>query len=452
MKLIRNSRTRESVWRSLATLAPTILFTASICAQVESPVSAAQGIESMFGSGVESGPRFANEQMPTDVILAEIGYEAAYDTNPLGLSVSASAGQEQTVAGNLLLQHQGSRITTVIGFQPYYESFGGNLGYAQFNQLSSADISLVLMPRWSVRVRDSYFNQMGSTPLLAADVSVSPLGPPSSLNQTVYTPLVSEQENSARLDIIYRGSLRTMVDVFQGYDNRSFSEKSSSLSLYSTRGPNTGAEYVWRSSEHSMLGILALYQGLDVAGSLPAGLPSRLEVGSAFVTAQWNPIANLELQGFAGPQIVGEPSANLGIDGSSKQIQWGAGGTIEAQGRRGALVISGSHVTADGGGLVPFVVSSSIHGAWRRNLGGHWEVSCNLDLGRNRSFSPPGNLTQAGTSAGLSRSFSKRAMLHIEYQFMRQMPTGNVPALSEFHRNRIVTGISWQFGALPLGR
>lgn len=440
--------------RFLAILASALLFTAAIRAQVVSPV-AANDTESIFGSGVESKAEYAGEQTPTNVILTEIGYETAYDTDPLGISGPVSADQEQILAGNFLLQYEGSRVTTSIGYQPYYESFGRNSGYAQFDQLSSADLNLILTARWSVRVRDSYFNQTGSIPLLAADTSLSPLGPPSSLNGTVYTPLVSEQENSARMDVVYRGSVRTMADVFEGYDDRSFSQQSSALSLYKTRGPNAGAEYLWRPSEHSMLGILALYQGLDLAGTLRAGLPSRLEIESAFVTAEWKPTGGLELQGFAGPQITGEPGSNLGTGGPSKQVEWGAGGTIEAQGRRGALVTSGSHVTTDGGGLLPFVINSSIHGGLRRRLGDQWEASCDLDLSRNRALAAefgPGNLTETGASVGLARPLSQRAMLHIEYEFIRQVPAGNAPAIAEFHRNRIATGISWQFGALSLGR
>lgn len=439
------------MWRQITWMSEALLLGALARAQVVSPVAAANDAATLVGNGEKPGLTYAGEQVPLNVLLGELAYEGAYDDNPLGASSGSAADGVQAMGGNLLLQHQGEHLQATAGYQPYYERFLTYTQYDQFDQFSSADIRLVGMGRWSSRVRDSYSRQNEPyAPLSAAASSGAPAAP-GGLNGTVYTPLARMEANSARLDLVYQSNPRGFLNVFGGYEQRSFSQTATSASLYKTRGPATGAELAWRPSEHAIVGVLGVFQRLEFPGA--SGIPPRIEIASVLPTWASAPWLGWQLQAYAGPQIWAQPQSAAGS--AQRSLAWAAGGTVSRQGERTAFFLKADHVLADGGGALSVVESTTVGGGLRHQVVGRCDGSLQAGWARNSALdalSGAGTLNEASASADLARPLRGNMIWHLQYDFVRQLASAGAPGLEQFHRTRIATGLSWRFGAHPLGR
>jgi hypothetical protein len=440
--------------RRFVAIAFAILCSRCLPAQVVSPIAVATDTASVFGSGERPNLGYAGEQRPMNVIIGEMAYEGAWDSNILGTSGVPTADLEQSTAADLLLQRQGEHLQATIGYAPYYQTFLQHSQYNQFDQVASADIKMIQSDTWSVRLRDSYFRQTG--PYLPLSVSALPAasGAPGDLNTTVYTPLSREQANSGRADIMYQRSQRSVIDLFGGYDDRSYSLNSSTTtSLFKTRGPNLGAEFAWRSSEHSIIGILGLFQHLDIPNA--AGSRTTIEIATLLPTWGFAPRPGWQVQAYAGPQIWAQPGIASTTMGSSRNWGWAGGGTVARQAETSAIFVTANRLLTDGGGLLDFVESSQVEAGLRHRVGGRWDASLDGTFARNNevgSVNGPGSLTEVTATASLVHPLPGHMVLHTGYELERQLSSGSAPAGAEFHRGRIACGLSWQFGAVPLGR
>lgn len=440
--------------RQLIVIGCAILCSLCLPAQIVSPIAVATDTASVFGSGERPTLGYAGEQRPMNVMVGELAYEGAWDNNILGASGVPVADLAQTMAGNLLLQRQGEYLQATIGYAPYYQAFSQHSQYNEFDQVASADIKMIQSEAWSVRLRDSYLRQTGPyMPLSAAALPTAP-GAPGGLNTTVYTPLSREQENSGRVDVMYQRSLRTVLDLFGGYDNRSYSLNSSTTtSLYKTRGPNLGAELAWRSSEHSIVGTLGLFQHLEIPDA--AGVRTSIEIATLLPTWGFAPRPGWQVQAYGGPQVWAQPGLANAALGKSRNWGWAGGGTVARQEDTSAIYVTANRLLTDGGGLLDFVESSQVQAGLRHRVSALWDASLDGTFARNvevGSVDSPGSLTGVTAAASLVRQLPGHMVLHVGYELERQLSSGSAPAGAEFHRSRIACGVSWQFGAVPLGR
>lgn len=438
--------------RKFIVIGCSILCSCCLSAQVVSPIAAATS--SVFGSGERPNLGYAGEQHQMNVITGEIGYEGAWDNNILGASNAPVADLSQTTAGNLLLQRQGEYLQATIGYAPYYQAFSQHSQYNEFDQAASADIKMIQSEAWSVRLRDNYLRQTGPyLPLTAAALPTAP-GAPGGLNTMVYAPLSREQENSGRADITYQRSLRTAFDLFGGYDNRSYSLNSSATtSLYKTRGPNLGAELSWRASEHSIIGTLGLFQHLAIPDAV--GGQTSIEIATLLPTWGFAPRPGWQVQAYGGPQVWAQPGFADAPIRKSRNWGWAGGGTVARQANTSAIYVTANRFLTDGGGLLDFVESSQLEAGLRHRISARWDASLSGTFARNvevGSIAAPGSITGATASASLIRQLPGHMVLHAGYELERQLSSGGAPAGAEFHRSRIACGLSWQFGAIPLGR
>jgi hypothetical protein len=449
-----SASTTSDMLRCFVAISCAMLCSRYLPAQVASPIAVATDTAAVFGNGERPNLEFAGEQHPMNVITGDAAYESAWDDNILGTSGTPVADLEQSVAADLLLQRQGEYLQATLGYAPYYQTFLQHSEYNQFDQAASADIKLIQSEAWSIRLRDSYLRQTG--PYLPPNASALPAAPgaPGGLNTTIYAPLSREQANSGRIDITYQRSLRTGFDLFGGYDDRSYSlNYSTATSLYTTRGPNLGAELAWRSSEHSIIGVLGLAQHLEIPDA--TGVRTSIEIATLLPTLGFAPRPGWNVQVYGGPQAWAQPGiANTAI-GPSRNWGWAGGGTVARQAATSAIYVTANHLLTDGGGLLDFVESSQVEAGLRRRVSGRWDASLDATFARNSevgSTAGPGSLTEVTTTASLTHPLPGHMVLHAGYELERQLSAGSAPAGAEFHRNRIACGLIWQFGAVPLGR
>lgn len=428
-----------------------LLFSALARAQVMSPAAVATDTATMFGNGERPELSYADEERPLNIVRGELAYEFAYDDNPLGTIKGSAADVEQVMAASAFFQHQGEHLRATAGYEPYYEHFWTYSQYNQFSQLASGDIRLIPNASWSVRARDSYLRQRGPfEPLLSSSLPPGP-GAPGGLNPTVFTPLGEVEANSARVDGIYKPSAHSFVDLFGGYDRRSLSQLAVAATLYNTRGPYGGAQFGLRPGEHSVVGILGLFQRLDFPGA--SGIPTRIEIASLLPTWGSAPRPGWQLQAYAGPQMWLRPPVEG--ENASQSLTWAGGGNVSRQGERTAFLLSADRMLADGGGLLPVVESTDARAAIRHRIVGHWDGSFGAEFTRNSVVGPSygmGSFQEASATAELTRPLRGNLVWHIAYGFFHQLSSDGAPAVAEFRRNRIASGLSWQFGAHALGR
>lgn len=433
-----------------------LLFSMPFLAQAQSG-SAQDNVAGVLGNGDKPALSFANEHLPANVMLVQTGYEVTYDTNPLSISGPVTADEEERAVLDWLVLHQGSRVQAKIEYRPYYEFYARNDAYSRFNQLLSADCLVKLSSRWSSRIRDDFTQATDPNAPETRELAPTGTGSPSGLNGTVYSPLNHERENSARVDFRYQGSLRTSLGLFAGYDNRSLSGGPSlGSSTYMTRGLNAGAEYAWRSSEHSTLGILGMVQRVNLSGILPEESGSRMDIVSLLPVAGWHPRPYLEMSAFAGPQFIRQSTPNASPATSSSVLpQWAAGGTMTRRGERTSLFMSAQHVVNDGGGLLTFVTNSFVETGLRRKFYGNWDATLDAMIARN-NWLPltvgQGKVTTSFARLELFRPLRRGLMFHFGYELERQTYSGTLPRDAGFYRNDLVTAISWQWRPIPLGR
>lgn len=411
----------------------------------------------LFGSAERPSLIYANEHAPINALLFQTGYEAAYDSNPLGVTSAAQSDEEHRFMFDWQLLHQSPRLAALIEYRPYFEFYQNESRYNRLNQLLSADLTWTLNPHWAARIRDEYDNRSDPFAPDQGSFIASGIGTPSSLNQTIYLPLIAEQENSSRVDLIYHPGLRNVFSMFAGYDDRSISQETGTgLPMYNTRGPNGGVQYAWRSSEHSIIGVLGFAQRLQLSDSLSGQNGAQLEILSLLPTAGWRLTPATEFNIFAGPQFTRQRAGASGtvaeID-SSFEPRWAAGGTIVHRVDSTVLMLSGQHLVTDGGGLLSFVTNSSIDAGLRRRLHGQWNATIDVTAARNRWLpmeSGQTNITTASARADFARTLRGNLFLHFGYDFMRETSSGAQAPGERFDRHSVVTGLSWGLRPVPL--
>lgn len=445
--------------RGIAILSSLFVFAllAPSCVYAQSSGDVSRETAEIFGSGDQ--PNIAPALIQPNFFLLDASYETSYDSNPLGLHDGAQGDMMQDASAHMVLLHSTQQVHARIEYLPYYQVFQKNSEWdvvnqpvSTFNQYLSADVDMTFTERWSARVRDDFTKEMGSYLPQVGENANSGIGAPSNLNSTIYLPFEGEQGNTSRVDVLYQWSQRTSLDVFGGHDLRTFSNQVPGTYLSDTYGNSFGGQYAWRSSEHTTLGAIYVFQRTHVSGNLLPGSASSMDVSSVLPSAGWRPRPSLDFEVFGGPQFVKLGGAGLGA-ALDHLTEWAGGGTAIFQLQNTAFFINGQRVVSDGGGLLPFVTSSVVSVGGRRRFG-QWNAAFNISAARNNWIAPAANaydLTAYTGSLRLTHRLSRDFTFTSNYEYIHQGSSGSLPVGGDFQRNRITAGITWQLRAIPLG-
>lgn len=441
------------MWKRIA-VGLALFLPGSLWAQGTGSVLGSTETARPYGSGQRSSLGFAGEYTPEDVIQMDLGYQAAYDDNIMGSPTPRIDDEVQNIFAHISFVHDGTRISALVDYLPYYEFYQKTTPYNRFDQTLASDVNFGLSERWGLRLRDtftdmtgSYFPQTGAT---ASDA----IGPPTSLNATVYSPVAAERDNNSRVDLAFQTGKYSTLDFFGSYERRVYTEKIPlGASLLNTSGTSGGAEYTWRPTAHLTAGLLYLYQRMDLSGALPEGSAERMETQGAFPSLGWRIHPHVELDVFAGPQFVTQMASQRSA-ASLDEVDWSAGGSVSAQSERSSMVLSGQRMVNDGGGYLTFVTESYLEGTLRHRLYGQWEATLDAAVVWNQGLGlgSTSDLTAEHGSLGLVHPVHQNLVARIGYDFVRQTSTGQAPVNADFHRNRITVGFFYQLRPISARR
>jgi len=389
------------------------------------------------------------------MLLMTTGYEATYDDNPVGQKSPGHADEEQGLSNQVVVVHQSPRMNANLNYQSSLEYFHHYTQFNRFNQTLTADEDLTLSSRILLRLRDDLVDTKGLYTPSSSDAVPSGIGSPTELNSTVYTPLNNVRANTARADLVTQMSFRGSLDVFGAYATRTFAQDAASS--YGTSTQNAGAEFVWRVNEHGSVGLLGVYERIDLNGSLLQGSASRLQSGVTLPAIAWKLRPSFEVSLFAGPQFIRQVKA-AGIANSGGalpvQIKWAGGAGLVREGRWLSGMLSAEHVVTDGGGLLSFVSNSAISGGVRKRVDRAWDLTIDCGYARNQWISSDASsvlLTEQSGRATIARALGRKIVMEIKYEFMEQMSHGDLSIGSAFHRNRAGASLVWNWGAIRMG-
>ncbi len=438
-----------------------ILVPLAVWSQSSAPSSVITQGPSSYGNGEQPQLSYAGESRPRNLLFLSLASETAYDDNVFNSNTLRRRDLTFEFGPRIAFLQQRRHLSFGLDYQPYFRVYRRTEQFNELNHAVGLDMSYRLGPQFTLRLRDSFAYRTGIFQPRSSQEFIPALGSPTSLNQTVFTPLARQQENTARLDAIYKRSARTSFTLFGGFQRRDFKgEASSGQNLFNTRGVSGGLQYLYRLSVHSTLGMIYLFQ------SLKFGNGGRLLTHSPLASFAWRLSPGVALEVFAGPQYTrlhDRATLVLPFLGSNftpttdifqTEWNWAAGGTITKRTDKTVLSFSAQRMVTDGGGLLTFVTSSVVDMGLRRRLTRRWDAVWDLNGTRTDAL----GLRFAGSSIAsqtvrfsLEHSLTESLTARVTYNLIRPRTVGPAALLADFDRNRVSFGVSYQFKRIPVG-
>ncbi len=418
-----------------------------------------QGNPDPFGTASQPTINITQSQTMGNAIGLETGYSAGYTDNVLALSSPRISDEIHSLLADLTLLHQGSQVSFLVEYIPYYAFYQNTSAYDQFDQVLSGDLKSMITSHVMLRLRDFYSNTTGSNPQAAGTASSSQSGLPTSPNTSVLTQLAAEQQNTVRGDLSWQPNGRSTFTALGSYEQRSFSEQAvQALPLLNLSGVDGGGQYSWRSSERTTLGVLGLFQDIQLSGSIPVASPQNMLSESILPSWSWQATRETTVQAYGGPQFLQfqeVPAVGQNGTPTTSQVTWAAGVSVTKQDDRNVLVLTGQRLASDGGGYLTFVAYSSLSASYHHHVAKGWDVyltaSSGWDSGLGTS-NPLGNLTSQQGSFALTHPVVGKLMWNLQYIFSRQTASAAVLEQANFHRSYVTTGLLYQWNRLELRR
>jgi hypothetical protein len=455
---------RKSVFSAL------ILFLIPAClwAQVgDVPVSPGGG-PSSFGDGVLPQLRYAGATGATNLMTFGLSAETGYSDNVGTVGEARVGGTFVALGPHVDVTRQGARLGMNLDYEPYFVRYLGNQRNDMLNQMLSLNVSYKLGPRVTFQVRDSFIRQTGNFQPDLVTSSIPGLGPPTTLNQNVYTAFIPQESNAVRVDAIYHKSSRTSISLFGGFDQLHFLEHpANGQQLFGTQGTSGGLQYAYRLSEHTTMGVLYQFQSLKFAGiqnTFDANAHIFTHSILASFARQLSP--SVELTVFGGPQYV-QPKgyskqssalpeeSGLSVGPALRTpLNPALGLTLTKQAARMVFDLSAQRMVTNGGGLLSAATMSSIGIGVGRNLRRDWDATLNVNCARTDALAfqsvPENRINTQTASLALERAFGKNLSARLTYTFTQQRPGGG-PLEANFDRNSVSLGFFYQAKRFPLG-
>lgn len=444
------------IFRSAALL---VLASVGVWAQSDSPSPPPPAGPTPFGSGEQPGIRYAGKSFPHNVLFLSLAQETAYDDNVLNNNAQRRADESFSLGARIGFQHERKQSSLALDYQPDLLLYREVPGYNVMNQGLQVDAKYQLHPRFGLRLRDSLQYHTGIFSPRSGEDLMPGLGSPTSLNDTVFTPLARLFENNVRLDAGYQKSYRTSLTFFGGFLTRDFLGRTAAQQgLRDTQGVQAGTQYSYRLSRSDTLGVLYLL------GNMHVGDASRalIHTGFASYARQFSPSMRLDV--FGGPQYARLHDRFtltlpfLTLTGQLYRTRWHAalGGTFTRQSENTVLQISAQRIVTDSGGLLVGAVSNSeVAVNVRRRLARSWHANWNLGVANSKVLDSgiwSGEIQSRNSGIALEHSLTENLTARLRYNFVHQRSAGSMALANALDRNRVSFGISWQLRAIALGR
>ncbi len=423
----------------------------------------AQGPET-FAKGEHRTLEYIGESLPRNIVILSLDDETGYDDNILGSNRTRRGDSFSAFGPRIVFLRKGDvtsraqRLSFALDYRPYFLLYRRVGRLDTVNQAVHWDAKYQLGPSFALQLRDSFSYQSGMYQPHSNKDFLPQLASPTSLNQSVITPLSRTFQNESRLDAIYRKSTRTSVDLFGAFLDRRLSHKTiSEVPLFNARGIDAGLEYSYRLNPTSSLGVLYLFQNLNF------GRQSRTVVQSAFFSAARRLPSDTTLSFFAGPQYTQQRglslfplfktnTTNTGHIGSGGPWSGAVGCSLSKQTERTVFQISGQRLVSDGGGFFGASTNFFIDLNLRRRLVGRWDGIWSLDYARTSALGVESSIRGQTAAFAIERSLTDRLSARLSYNYLLQRSGGQLPLFADVDRNRVSLGVFCQLGKIPLGR
>ncbi len=437
-----------------------LLIPLGLRAQGDAPGPTEQRGPKPYGTGEAAPLNYATEPTPTNLLLFSLGAESGYNDNILSTSSNRQSDTTFLFSPRMALQERRSRLSVALDYSPDFLLYRHTSGYNALNHSLGLDFNYRVTSRFSLRLLDSFGYRTGIFQPHPGESFVPGLASPNALNQTVFTPLAKELDNSTRLDVVYEASARTLFDWFGGYQRRDFRQVSTGLSLFNFQGANAGFRYSYRLTRHTTLGALYAFQNLN----FQEGQRTQVHSGSLSLARDLSAFATISI--FGGPEyshlrdhfvlpVLPFPGVVLAIPVDTKNISWSTGGSLHLKTSKTVFEVSGERRVSEGGGVFGAVISSSVLMDVHRRLSRRWNAIWDLSYGNSDSLGGirAGRSVSSETGAfHLERTVTENLTARIGYAFLRQVSGTPPVSLPNFHRNFVTFGLFYRFKQIPLGR
>ncbi len=411
-----------------------------------------------YGSGENPGLNYAGTSSPQNVLLIDLSAESNYDDNIRGNNQQHTGDVGFLLGPGISFRRQGKQLTLALSYQPHFRIYRRASDRNIFDQGLQLDADFRPTPHFSVRARGSVLYTMGIFRPNSSEELVPGLGSPSSLNQTVFTPLERRLEHNVRFDATYQFSRRSSLGFFAGLSARDFLPGTSEAgNLGDTQKRNAGVLYRYRLSQHNTLGVNYILQDLRF------GPNARTLVHSTIVSfaRQLSPTVTLDL--FGGPEYTRlHDRLDLPLGFFTLQIpifrtgwNWAVGGDLTKRSEHTVFQITAQRQVSDGGGLFGSAVTSYVGGSVRRRLPRRWDALWTAGYARTSALSAvlSNNSLESQTAGfGLEHALTEHFSLRLGYSFLRQRNNGANPLLADFDRNLWYVSVFYRFSPITLGR
>jgi len=419
-----------------------------------------------FGSGAEPQLNYAGEVTPPNLLLLGTDTSIGYCDNVIGSTIPVGDSYI-TIGPHVALDEQRKNFTLQMNYSPYFQMFQHLKQYNTVSHLFSADGTYRFATSFSIHIRDSFSYLTGTFQPPSAPGFIPGLGPPTSLNQAIVTPIAPEITNNSRVDAIYQKSTRTSFTVFGSYNRLDYlGAAGTGGNFFNTREVDAGMEYNYRVTNHTTMGLQYLFDNMSFGGSSVLLASSRTVTHSLFLSWAWQATPSVTMTAFGGPQyiLLGNYS---GLSGSfpgigmlspglanQPQLQGAAGGTLTKQVKKTAFTLSAMRAVSNGGGLLTSVTSSSGDVGVRQHLMRRWDLSADVMVSQAQELGSQfagGQINSQTASFGVSHGLSERLSASLSYSASRERTQGAVPFAANFNVNRITLSFSFNAKGVSLG-
>lgn len=419
-----------------------------------------------FGGGAEPQLTYAGGGAAPNLLLLGMDTSIGYCDNVIGSTIPVGDSYI-TIGPHFALDEQRRNFTLQLTYSPYFQMFQHIKQYNTVSHVFAADSTYQFDPSFSLHIRDSFSYLTGTFQPPSGTPFIPGLGPPTSLNQTIITPIAPELTNNTRVDAIYHKSTRTSFTIFGSYNRLDFlGESGTGGNFFNTREVDAGMQYNYRVTNHTTVGLQYVFDDMSFGGNSLLLPSSRTVIHSAFLSWAWQPAPSVTITAFGGPQYIlpgAYPAQSGSLPGSGlfpvtgispPQWQGAAGVTLSKQVRKTAFTLSVMRSASNGGGLLTSVTSSSADVGVRRHFMRRWDVSADAMASRADELGlqfAGGRINSQTATFGISHGLSQRLTASLSYSASREQTNGAVPFAGNFNINRVTLSFSFTAKGVSLG-
>jgi hypothetical protein len=411
-----------------------------------------------YGKAEKAGLNYAGTPAPRNILLLGFSSGSSYDDNIFGNNQNRIGDVDFLFGPSLSLHRDGRLLSLALSYQPYFRIYRRASEPNAVDQTLALDVAYQATSRFSLRARGSAYYTTGFFEPSQNVEFVPGLGSPSSLNNTLYTPVTRQLTWSSRVDASYQARAHDSIGLFVGDSQLKFTQQVSTAGyLQNLDERQAGLLYEHRLSPHTTVGTNYLFEDIRF------GLDSRTLVHSVFLSYSQQVSRSLTLSVFGGPQysrlheVIIFPIGPFRFQAPIFQVgwNWSVGGTLTKQLDKTVFQLNAQRQVSNGGGFIGAVVALSGGASLRRRLPGRWDAIWSGSYAKNNSLASGSYASEFHSETagfGLQRSLTERLNFHIGYDFLHQRGTGELPLFASFDRNLWSAQLSYQFHPIAIGR